>query len=122
MEAKLKTHIFSKWVSTDFMKADELSRAFEFGGNPVPAFIKERLSPRQAFRLKRVFPKCERMIRRVNALGGTMASPLSGRRPDWQRAAAEGIRAPETSRLVSRYLLSPLPHERGCASHEGSTA
>ena len=79
--------MFSNWVDTKFMKADELSRAFEYNGNPVPAFIEERLSPRQAGCLKRVFPECERMIRRVNTLGGHLSRPLSGHRPGGRRAA-----------------------------------
>ena len=88
LEADLGTYIFSKYVKSEHMKADELSRAFEYSGNPVPAFIRKRLSGRQASRLKRVYPECERMIQRVNALGGTLAKPLPGSRPSTTGYAA----------------------------------
>ena len=76
MEADLDTYVFGVDTDTKDMKADELSRAFEFNGNPEKAFVTKRvLKWEKRLQLKRVFPDLERMMRRVHGQGGRRLGP-----------------------------------------------
>ena len=75
----MNTYVFGIDVDTKAMKADELSRAFEFGGNPEKAFLKNRVPWNKRYGLKRVFPDLNGMIRRVNSQGGRQLGPPPNR-------------------------------------------
>ena len=76
LESELNTYVFGIDTDTKDMKADELSRAFEFDGNPEKAFVTKRV-PRghKQLRLRRVFPDLERMMHRVHSQGGRRLDP-----------------------------------------------
>jgi hypothetical protein len=75
METDLDTYVFGIDVASKDMKADELSRAFEFQGNPEQAFKEQRVPPHLHSSLRRRFPDLRGMMQRVRDQGGRFLGP-----------------------------------------------